>query len=200
MNTNSGPLTTWFLTNILQSSTLLSRFQAECRKHILHSDKQNIEFDLPKLRAIPLVQGIWKESLRLGSVNAVARVLAKDIELKGYLLRQGSVILIPVQLLHYNTDVFPDPERFDPQRWVFDESNNDAAVKQKQMMAHLRPFGGGGGICSGRFVAEEEVILAAATLVIKYDFVIQNKVELHPMALGIMSPKKGVWVKMQSKK
>ncbi|CRG91164.1 hypothetical protein PISL3812_08212 [Talaromyces islandicus] len=200
MNTNSGPLTAWFLTNILQSPDLLSRFQAECEKHLLHSDKHSIEFDLPKLRASPLVQGIWKESLRLGSVNAVARVVAKDIELKGYLLKQGSVVLIPVQLLHYNTDVFREPEKFVPERWIFDENSNDVAVKQKEMMAHLRPFGGGSGICSGRLVAEEEVILAAATLVMKYNFAMQNKVELHPMALGIMSPKKGVWVKMQYKK
>lgn len=199
MNTNSGPLTTWFLTNVLQSPELLSQFQAECEKHLRSSEGENIEFDLPKLRGSPLVQGIWKESLRLGSVNSVARVLAKDIELEGYLLKQGSVILIPVQLLHYNTDVFPDPEKFDPERWIFDESREDSGVKQKKMMAHLRPFGGGGGICSGRFVAEEEVILAAATLVMKYHFVMQNKVELHPMALGIMSPKNGVWVKMQSR-
>ncbi|KUL86759.1 hypothetical protein ZTR_04786 [Talaromyces verruculosus] len=203
MNTNSGPLTTWFLTNILQSPTLLSRFRAECEQSLLPTSslKNEIRFDLPKLRSSPLVQGIWKESLRLGSVNAVARVLAKDVELEGYRLKQGSVILIPVQLLHYNTNVFPNPEKFNPDRWIFADDSNESALKQKQMTAHLRPFGGGSGICSGRFVAEEEVILAAATLIMKYDFDIQGpaKLELHPRALGIMSPNRDIWVKLQAR-
>ncbi|KAH8703344.1 putative cytochrome P450 [Talaromyces proteolyticus] len=200
MNLNSAPMTTWFLINIIQSPNLLSRFQAECQECLIPSSDGKLAFDLQTLKARPLVQGVWKESLRLGSASAVARVLAQDIELDGYMLKQGSVIFIPVQLLHYNNGIFPDPEAFDPDRWVFNEEDtSQSEMRQKQMAAHLRPFGGGNGICSGRFIAEDEVILAAATLLTKYDFYMQGQVQLNPRALGIMSPKDKVWVKIRAK-
>ncbi|KIM95804.1 hypothetical protein OIDMADRAFT_45105 [Oidiodendron maius Zn] len=55
--------------------------------------------------------------------------------------------------LHRNQDVFPDPERFNPTRWV---------APTKDMKDAFMPFGGGSRICLGMHLARMELRMAAA--------------------------------------
>ncbi|KAL1984584.1 hypothetical protein VTN96DRAFT_8886 [Rasamsonia emersonii] len=199
--TNAAPMTTWLLINIIQSPSLLERFRAECQQARLSdpSDPSSVRFDMAQLKSSPFVQGVWKEALRLGSASAAARVLARDVELQGYTLKRGSVVLLPVQLLHFDPDVFDDPHTFNPDRWIpGDEDDARTAQKQKRQNANLRPFGGGSGICSGRFVAEQEALLAAATLLTQCDFHVEagQTFQLNPRSLGIMSPLRDIRVRL----
>lgn len=194
-------MTTWLLINIIQSPSLLERFRAECQQARLSdpSDPSSVRFDMAQLKSSPFVQGVWKEALRLGSASAAARVLARDVELQGYTLKRGSVVLLPVQLLHFDPDVFDDPHTFNPDRWIpGDEDDARTAQKQKRQNANLRPFGGGSGICSGRFVAEQEALLAAATLLTQCDFHVEagQTFQLNPRSLGIMSPLRDIRVRL----
>jgi cytochrome P450 len=195
--TNAAPMATCFMMSILESADRLKRFRREALDMLLpydNRDKSNLRFDVSALKASPFIQGIWKEALRLYSASAAARVVTKDTEIEGYVVRKGSVILLPVQLMHFNPDAFPNPDKFDPERWIFDANDESHTRQQRKQAASLRSFGGGTGLCSGRFVAEQEIISTVATMLILFDVEIESpsELQLNPRSIGIMSPARTV--------
>lgn len=183
-----------FLLRLLTSPHHLSRFRREVHTYLLpphlsaHAD--DLRFNMSLLKANPFIQGVWKESLRLGVTSAAARVVTQDSIVEGYVLEKGSVLLLPVRLMHFDADVFDDPDSFVPERWIVDPNDAEAAAKQSRQNNSLRPFGGGTGMCSGRYIAEMEVLSTAATLLLLFDIELEagQEVGLNPRALGVMEP------------
>jgi len=58
-------------------------------------------------------------------------------------LPRGTATYIPVYGIHHDPQYYPDPERFDPERFTQEK------VKERHQFAYL-PFGGGSRICLGR--------------------------------------------------
>ncbi|PSN29110.1 Cytochrome P450 6j1, partial [Blattella germanica] len=79
------------------------------------------------------------------------RLCSEDYELpdpsgKGKLiLPKGTGIFIPVLGIHYDPEFYPEPEKFDPERFTEDNKQN------RPHFAYL-PFGNGPRICIGKFV------------------------------------------------
>lgn len=144
--------------------------------------------DPTSLKDQPHIHGLWLEALRLGTVSAGARVIMdEDTELEGYLIRKGSVILMPVELMHFDPEVFADPYDMLPERWATTDK-----VQLKHMHNSLRPFGGGASLCSGRFVAEQEVIGAVTTLLLLFDLKFEegsDQWEPVPRSIGVKRPR-----------
>ncbi|KAK5988353.1 6-hydroxymellein synthase cdmE [Cladobotryum mycophilum] len=186
--TNSAPMATWLLLSIIVSPTRLARFRKEIHSYLLPTDPRrqpdDLRFDLEGLRTNQFVHGVWNEAIRLGSQSAAARVVTEDTELEGYVLRKGSVILLPVRLLHFDEDVFPSANKFMPERWIFssedvshdelDEKKARFLESQRKQQASLRAFGGGTSLCSGRHIAEKEVLSLVSTLLLLFDFDIKD--------------------------
>ncbi|PLN76123.1 cytochrome P450 [Aspergillus taichungensis] len=190
--TNVGPLATTFLMNLLESPIYKEQFQSKAESAVTGYSGNMSDFDLTKLKLDPWVQGFWKETIRLGSTSASARVLQKDEQLEGFTLHKGSLVFLPVQLMHYNPDVFEDPTKFDPNRWIGGED--------KRQNSSLRPFGGGSSICSGRFLAEQETLLIAAIFLLRFDIKIkspQKPFKRNPRALGIMGPLRDIELELR---
>lgn len=61
----------------------------------------------------------------------------------GLTLEKGSIVFIPVYGLHYDPDYFPDPYKFDPERFSEENKNN---IKPNTYM----PFGEGPRKCIGK--------------------------------------------------
>lgn len=59
-------------------------------------------------------------------------------------LKAGMSVTLPVYAIHYDEQYFPDPERFDPER--FSDENKQQIIKGTYM-----PFGEGQRICLGIF-------------------------------------------------
>ncbi len=74
-------------------------------------------------------------------------------ELGEWRVPQGYSIMVSLSALHENPDVFDDPERFDPQRFVDDKPNTFAWV----------PFGGGTRRCVGAAFANMEMDVVLRT-------------------------------------
>lgn len=204
-------MATWLLLCIIQDSGRLARFQQEAQAILLPpslaTDSNDLRFDISKLKANIYIQGIWKEALRLGSATAAARVVVDDAEIEGYFIRKGSVVLLPVALMHFDPVIFPSPSAFKPERWhtslpesAPEDKKQLAADRARKQNSSFRTFGGGTGLCSGRFVAEQEVLTAVCTLLLLFDIQFEKGHEnfkLNHRTLGIMGPKSEPRVRMR---
>lgn len=81
-------------------------------------------------------------------------VVVPMYELGDYRIPQGFSIMVSLLQLHHNPEEFPDPERFDPQRFIDGKPNTFAWV----------PFGGGTRRCVGAAFANMEMDVALRTV------------------------------------
>lgn len=103
--------------------------------------------DLPKL---PYALQVFKESLRMyPPADSFARVALKDTEVGGYFIPKDTTIIISPNALHHRADYFPEPDKFDPDRWLPENEKRIARY------AYL-PFGAGSRICIGSHFATME--------------------------------------------
>ncbi|HPX38334.1 MAG TPA: cytochrome P450 [Mycobacterium sp.] len=81
-------------------------------------------------------------------------VAAPMYELGDYRLPQGFSIIISLGQLHADPDVYPEPDRFDPQRFIDEKPNTFSWV----------PFGGGTRRCVGAAFANMELDVVLRTV------------------------------------
>nr|WP_242424834.1 cytochrome P450 [Frankia sp. EI5c] len=112
--------------------------------------------DLPRLI---YTNAVFSESMRLyPPVWAMVRHLIEDRPVAGYLLPAGSTLVLGQWVVHRDERWWPDPERFDPGRWLDEE-----AAAARPRFAYF-PFGGGTRQCIGSGFAMAEGVLTLATI------------------------------------
>jgi len=193
---NALPLVAWFTWCATSSAERLGRFRLEAAKVMVPSSSDSphkMHINSSALKANAWIQGLWREALRLGTASAAARVVMETSELEGYLVEKGSVILMPAALMHHDKRLFPDSEKVLPERWIlWNEADADSVELLKQRQRSLRPFGGGTGLCSGRFVAEHEIIGIVSTFLllfeVKFEASWYRGYEFNPRSIGFMEP------------
>lgn len=110
--------------------------------------------DLPRLR---YMQQVLDETLRLyPSAFMLARAPVGDQELGGYTIPAGALVLACVWVLHRDPARWPDPERFDPERFA-------TSAPERDRFEYL-PFGAGPRLCIGKQLALMEAKLVLATM------------------------------------
>lgn len=127
------------------------------------------------LMGLDLVRRVLNEALRLWpTVPAVTRAAKEDTVLGGkYEVPKGQIFSLLVNAIHRDPAVWPDPSRFDPDRFLPD------AVKARPGAA-FKPFGIGKRACTGRHFALVEATLAVAMVVRELDFVDPGRLVLTP--------------------
>jgi cytochrome P450 len=94
------------------------------------------------------LDAVTKETLRIRPVVFdVGRVLKEPVELAGYQLPAGVMVVPGIGLVHSNSEVYPDADRFDPDRMV------GATLSPTTWF----PFGGGNRRCLGATFAMVEM-------------------------------------------
>jgi len=111
--------------------------------------------DLP---ALPYTEMVMAETLRLyPPAYAVGRWALEDHAFGPYLIPKHSVVLCSQWVMHHDARFYPEPERFDPERW----RPEPRAARPKY--AYF-PFGGGNRICIGEGFAWMEATMILAVL------------------------------------
>ncbi len=140
--------------------------------------------DLPYL---PYTDAVFAESMRLyPPVWGMGRYLLKDHIVGGYLLPAGSTLLLSQWVVHRDEKWWPDPERFDPTRWIGDGLDPD-----RPRYAYF-PFGGGPHQCIGNGFALTEGVLALATICRRWAFEPVAGVEITPEPTVTLRPRGGL--------
>ncbi|GBM55802.1 Cytochrome P450 4c3 [Araneus ventricosus] len=94
---------------------------------------------------------VLKETLRLyPGIPIFAREAPEDIDINGYPIPKGAACIIFTYSLHRDEDVFPDPEKFDPDRF---SPENIVNIPE---FAYI-PFSAGPRNCIGYKFAEMEL-------------------------------------------
>jgi cytochrome P450 family 9 len=111
------------------------------------------------------------------------------------LIEKGCLVAIPVIALHYSPEFFPDPEKFDPDRFSDDH-------KSKIVPGSYMPFGMGPRNCIGSRFALLEIKVLTVSLLSKFDLVPVAKTVI-PLQLAktlSLDAKGGVWLGLQRRK
>jgi cytochrome P450 len=102
------------------------------------------------------LDAVIKETLRLRPVIAlVLRKLVEPMEIGGRLLPAGVSVAPSIYLVHRRPDVYPEPERFRPERFIEQPAGTYTWI----------PFGGGVRRCLGGAFAEFEMSVVLRELV-----------------------------------
>ncbi|MCB9567830.1 MAG: cytochrome P450 [Myxococcales bacterium] len=129
--------------------------------------------DLP---ALACVERVFKETLRLyPPAWSIGRYLAEDDVIDGLRIEAPAIAMVSPYLTHRDPKLWPDPERFDPDRFL------PEAERARPRYAYL-PFGGGPRVCIGNAFANVEgtLILAAVLQRVRPALVDRRPVEPLP--------------------
>jgi cytochrome P450 len=118
---------------------------------------------LADLSNLPYTLMVIKEAMRLYPPAWVlnGRQAIADTTIGGYAIPHNSVIFIAPYTIHRRPHFFPNPERFDPERF------QPAREKELPRYAYI-PFGAGPRICIGNSFAMMEAHLIVATIGQRY--------------------------------
>ncbi len=106
---------------------------------------------------LPYTKAVIAESMRLyPPAWAIGREVTGDCEIGGYPLARGAVVLVSQWVVHRDPRFWPDPDKFDPTRWLTKSAD-------RPRYAYF-PFGGGQRACIGESFAWMEAIILFATL------------------------------------
>jgi len=111
--------------------------------------------DLPRLE---FTQAVFSEALRLyPPVYMLGRQALEEYPIASYTIPARASLIVSPFIVHHDPRWFPQPQRFDPQRWL-----TKSEIRQPRF--RYFPFGGGPRVCIGEPFAWQEAVLILATL------------------------------------
>lgn len=144
---------------------------------------------LPRLERL---DSVIKETLRLHPATAaVARRLKKPLTLEGYDLDPGVLIVPCMHLTHRRPELYPDPDRFEPTRFI----------GKKPDPYEWLPFGGGSRRCLGMVFALQEMKVVLAQVLSSVRLRLARPAPLETTLRSfVYAPKGGTWTVMEGKR
>lgn len=161
----TGTTLAWCLDLALAHPEVLAKLRAEIDA-VVGTEPVRAEH----LRRLPYLRAFLEEAIRVRPISPVAgiRVVKEKYSIAGYELPAGTVVAHSNSIFAAREEVFENPERFDPDRFL---GKSPAAYT-------WNPFGGGRRMCLGKGLAEVELAVVMATMLGRRDIELrQDKVE-----------------------
>ncbi|KAH6625627.1 cytochrome P450 [Boeremia exigua] len=159
LDTTAHALTTT-LYHLLAHPTALRTLRAE----LLTLGDPRAHHALPALEALPYLTAVLNEGLRLshGLACRNARIAHTPLAYGGWVIPAGTPVGMSAQMTHFNADIFPEPLRFWPERWL---TSSSSAPNNRPLKDFLMAFGRGGRQCVGMGLARAEMGIVIAAIV-----------------------------------
>ncbi|KAI2810612.1 hypothetical protein BLOT_001775 [Blomia tropicalis] len=153
------------LTHVIYELSKNQNIQERLYKEIMEDlDTENLDNQFDQiLNNKPYLEAVLKETLRMYPplVRLERRVGVDGVKLGGIPLDKNVLIEIPTVAVHYDPEYYPEPDRFNPDRFM--PENRSKLVPYTYI-----PFGQGPRNCIGMRFAYQEAKLCLAFLVQKY--------------------------------
>ncbi len=138
------------------------------------------EVDYEKLHKLNYVIGVLNEAMRLyPPFWMIDRVALDKDEICGVEIPVGTTVVPYIYGVHRNADIWKNPDRFDPTRFI--------GKNKRHPFAHI-PFGGGPRVCIGQNMAIMQMLLVIVAIVRKYDFKLNSEKTIDMRAMMILRP------------
>lgn len=149
--------------HLLDNPDMLAKLRVELDNVYIEPDTKVTWKQLEKL---PYLTGAIKEALRLA--NPVCPRLPRvapneELQYGDWTIPAGTPVGMCYYFIHYNSEIFPEPFKFDPERWT------KAAEDGVRLDKYLVPFSKGTRGCVGLNLAWAELYLATATVFRRFD-------------------------------
>ncbi|KAK3390639.1 cytochrome P450 [Podospora didyma] len=183
-NANTVPIATWCIMELAKDPATFHAIRDEVSTTWVTdtaTDKRII--DAQKLLALPLLQSVYSETMRLHVSINITREVVDPIMMEGYQLQKGGVIQASTEIAHLDERVWaveghPASEFWAARHVQYVDGTDEATGKTIQVPQfsiagktnNFFPFGGGVTMCPGRHFAKQEIMVAVAMLVSRFDF------------------------------
>jgi len=166
----------WFFHEIAQQPEIERRFHAEIDQVL--AGRAVTFADLPRLE---YTQRLVNEILRRNPPLILMRRTRADVTLGGISIAAGAEVAVSQHTLHRDPRWYPDPDRFDPDRWL-------PARAEKLPRGAFIPFGAGARLCPGHLFAQTEIAAVAATIAARWRLVPVPGAKVKPRLAATMQP------------
>jgi cytochrome P450 len=146
--------------------------------------------DTPPDRFLPeqlaLTPRVFRETLRLyPPLMMFPRRTLEEVEIMGTVLPPRTLVFVSAYAQHRRADVWPEPDRFDPDRFL-------PAEEAKRPKGSYLPFSAGPRFCIGMHFAMMEGPIVLATLLRRHRFEIDTAREIVEDDFATLRPRGGV--------
>ncbi len=169
-----GTAFSWVALRLAEHPDSVAAVAAEARK-VLHTNTTELA------TVAPYTSAFLKEVLRLHPPQwLITRTSRTPVRLGGHAVRPNSEILVCPYLIHRDPRWWPDPERFDPHRWL-------GRDRPHARHAYL-PFGAGPRVCPGTLLATVQLTILTALLARDYHLDLPALADVKVDTDGLMRP------------
>jgi cytochrome P450 len=135
---------------------------------------------------LDLTTRVFREALRLyPPVMMFPRRTLEEVDIAGTTLPPRTIVFVSAYAQHYRADVYPEPARFDPDRFLPEQE------ARRPKGAYL-PFSAGPRFCIGMHFAMMEGPIVLATLLRRFRFEIDPTLTIVEDDFATLRPKDGV--------
>ncbi len=182
--TSNALLWTWYL--LAQNPDVERR---------LHEEVDAIPFDAADpfevLRGLQYTARVVRESMRL---FPPAWIIGRESQCAvllpgGYRIPAKTTVFICPLVLHRRSELYDDPERFDPDRWL---------IADRPAFAYV-PFGGGARRCIGEEFAWTETVLVLSMIAKAFRFELESDAPVETEAIVTLRPRRPVLMRAMSR-
>jgi cytochrome P450 len=171
----------WIWVLLARHPEIETRLHAEL-DHVLGGGRSPTAADVPSL---PFTRAIVAEALRLyPPAWTMGRRVLRDYRWDGHDIPAGSLILMSQWVVHHDPRWWPEPDRFDPDRWLRDPAG-------RPRFAYF-PFGAGNRVCIGESFAWNEAIVVVAAVAQRWRFTLDEGHPIEPQPLITLRTRHGV--------
>ena len=163
---------TWTLFLLAQHPGVMSALHEELQTHLSGGAPTAEQLD-----HLPVLDRVLKESMRIMPASAYSqRVAAEPVELGPFTLSPGNPIIFSQFITHHMPSLFPQPEKFLPDRWL---------TAAPSPYAYL-PFGAGPRMCVGAPLGMMQFKISLPTILGKFKLSMVPGAEVQARVMSTM--------------
>lgn len=162
-------------------------------EEIFQGDQERVP-TMNDLRQMKYLEQCIKESLRMyPSVPILARSISEDIQMGDHVVPNHSLIICNIYATHHLAHIYPEPEKFQPDRFTAENS-------EKRNPYAFIPFAAGPRLCLGYKYAYLEMKTIISRILRSYKMqTVAGKDEIKPSFRITLRAQGGLWIRFQKR-